>query len=45
MTTDRPYRKRLSHNEAARRLRDAAGTQFDPLVVLAALAVIDKGRT
>ena len=45
MTTDRPYRKRLSHNEAARRLRDAAGTQFDPLVVRAALAVIDEGRS
>jgi diguanylate cyclase (GGDEF)-like protein len=33
MTTDRPYRKRLSVEEACRRLREAAGTQFDPLVV------------
>jgi diguanylate cyclase (GGDEF)-like protein len=33
MTTDRPYRKRLSIEEACRRLRDAAGTQFDPDVV------------
>jgi diguanylate cyclase (GGDEF)-like protein len=33
MTTDRPYRKRLSVDEASRRLREAAGTQFDPTVV------------
>ena len=33
MTTDRPYRKRLTAVEALRRLHDAAGTQFDPLVV------------
>jgi diguanylate cyclase (GGDEF)-like protein len=33
MTTDRPYRKRLSEEEALRRLREAAGTQFDPRVV------------
>jgi HD-GYP domain-containing protein (c-di-GMP phosphodiesterase class II)/putative methionine-R-sulfoxide reductase with GAF domain len=33
MTTDRPYRKRLSCDEACRRLRDGAGTQFDPAVV------------
>jgi diguanylate cyclase (GGDEF)-like protein len=33
MTTDRPYRKRLSDEEARQRLREAAGTQFDPSVV------------
>jgi HD-GYP domain-containing protein (c-di-GMP phosphodiesterase class II) len=33
MTTDRPYRKHLSVEEACRRLRDAAGSQFDPSVV------------
>jgi diguanylate cyclase (GGDEF)-like protein len=33
MTTDRPYRKRLSVDEACRRLREGAGTQFDPAVV------------
>ena len=33
MTTDRPYRKRLTAVEALRRLHDAAGTQFDPRVV------------
>jgi diguanylate cyclase (GGDEF)-like protein len=33
MTTDRPYRKRLGIEEACRRLREGAGTQFDPSVV------------
>jgi diguanylate cyclase (GGDEF)-like protein/putative nucleotidyltransferase with HDIG domain len=33
MTTDRPYRRRLSVEEACRRLRRAAGSQFDPAVV------------
>jgi diguanylate cyclase (GGDEF)-like protein len=33
MTTDRPYRKRLPRQEAVRRLKEAAGTQFDPRVV------------
>ncbi|HET7568114.1 MAG TPA: HD domain-containing phosphohydrolase [Gaiellaceae bacterium] len=42
MTTDRPYRKRLSHREAIRRLREGAGTQFDPAVVEAAVAVLDE---
>ena len=33
MTTDRPSRTRLSGDEACRRLRAGAGTQFDPAVV------------
>ena len=33
MTSDRSYRKALPEEEAVRRLRDAAGTQFDPRVV------------
>ena len=33
MTTDRPYRKRLSCDEACRRLRAGSGTQFDPAIV------------
>ena len=33
MTTDRPYRRRLPDEEALRRLRQAAGSQFDPDVV------------
>ena len=37
MTTDRPYRKALADDEARRRLREAAGSQFDPGVVEAFL--------
>ncbi|HVF52535.1 MAG TPA: diguanylate cyclase [Actinomycetota bacterium] len=33
MTTDRPYRKRLPTAEAIARLREGAGTQFDPDIV------------
>jgi diguanylate cyclase (GGDEF)-like protein len=44
MTTDRPYRRRLSHPEAVRRLRDAAGSQFDPHVVDVALGVLNELR-
>jgi diguanylate cyclase (GGDEF)-like protein len=40
MTTDRPYRKRLSAEEALRRLEEAAGTQFDPAVVEVCLRVL-----
>jgi HD-GYP domain-containing protein (c-di-GMP phosphodiesterase class II) len=41
MTTDRPYRKRLSTAEALRRLRQGAGSQFDPRVVEVYLRVLD----
>jgi diguanylate cyclase (GGDEF)-like protein len=37
MTTDRPYRKALSHAEAVTALLTAAGSQFDPEVVQAFL--------
>jgi HD-GYP domain-containing protein (c-di-GMP phosphodiesterase class II) len=40
MTTDRPYRRALSMYEARRRLREAAGTQFDPRVVETCLRVL-----
>ena len=33
MTSDRPYRRALDHDEAVRRLRADAGTQFDPTLV------------
>jgi diguanylate cyclase (GGDEF)-like protein len=44
MTSDRPYRPRLSHPEAVRRLREGAGTQFDPPVVDVCLDVLDRQR-
>jgi len=43
MTTDRPYRKRLSAAEARRRLEQAAGSQFDAEVVDACLRVLVDG--
>ncbi len=33
MTTDRPYRRALTHEEALARIRRGAGTQFDPELV------------
>jgi diguanylate cyclase (GGDEF)-like protein len=41
ITTDRPYRKGLSHEVALRRLAEGAGTQFDPHVVEVALGVLE----
>jgi HD-GYP domain-containing protein (c-di-GMP phosphodiesterase class II) len=40
MTTDRSYRKALSLEDAAAELRRCAGTQFDPQVVDALVAVL-----
>jgi diguanylate cyclase (GGDEF)-like protein len=42
MTSDRPYRAALSLEEAVAELRRNAGTQFDPRVVEALLAVVDE---
>jgi putative nucleotidyltransferase with HDIG domain len=42
MTSDRPYRRALRRSEAIRRLEAAAGTQFDPAVVEATLAVLAR---
>ena len=39
MTSDRPYRKAMSHGDAVRELRKSAGTQFDPQVVEALLGL------
>lgn len=41
MTSDRPYRRALSKEEALHRLLDGIGTQFDPVVVEAFLEWID----
>jgi HD-GYP domain-containing protein (c-di-GMP phosphodiesterase class II) len=40
MTTDRSYRRALSHEAAIAELRNCAGTQFDPQVVDALLAAL-----
>jgi HD-GYP domain-containing protein (c-di-GMP phosphodiesterase class II) len=42
MTTDRPYRKALPNALALAELRACAGTQFDPRVVDALVAVLDR---
>jgi len=39
MTTDRPYRRALSVEDAVAELRRCAGTQFDPWVVD---AIVDR---
>jgi diguanylate cyclase (GGDEF)-like protein len=44
MTTDRPYRRRLSHREAVRRLTEGADSQFDPHVVEVALRVLEQSE-
>jgi HD-GYP domain-containing protein (c-di-GMP phosphodiesterase class II) len=44
MTTDRPYRKRLSQEEALSRLEEGAGTQFDPRVVAVCKQVLEELR-
>jgi HD-GYP domain-containing protein (c-di-GMP phosphodiesterase class II) len=43
MTSDRPYRKAFSVDAALEELQDNSGTQFDPTVVEAFLAAIEKG--
>ena len=40
MTTDRPYRKARSHDEALAELQRCSGTQFDPAVVEALASVV-----
>ncbi len=42
MITDRPYRKRLSLEQASERLQEAAGTQFDPKVVEVFLRLLES---
>jgi HD-GYP domain-containing protein (c-di-GMP phosphodiesterase class II) len=45
MTTDRPYRKAHSQNEALEEIRKHAGSQFDPEVVEVFLAAIKEEPT
>ncbi|MBI4745930.1 MAG: hypothetical protein HY786_05165 [Deltaproteobacteria bacterium] len=42
MTTNRPYRKRLTPEEAAEELRRCSETQFDPQTVGALLAYMRR---
>lgn len=44
MTSDRPYRKALSREEAIRELKRCSGTQFDPKVVEVFLEIIEGGK-
>ena len=44
MTTTRSYREALSDDVAAHELRANAGTQFDPDIVVATLAVAQPER-
>jgi HD-GYP domain-containing protein (c-di-GMP phosphodiesterase class II) len=43
MTTTRPYRAALPHEQAVAELVTNAGTQFDPAVVAAMLRVLESG--
>jgi HD domain-containing protein len=42
MTSDRPYRRALSHAEATRKLRAGAGAQWDPRCVDTLLALVER---
>jgi HD-GYP domain-containing protein (c-di-GMP phosphodiesterase class II) len=42
MVSSRPYRKGLPYEEAVRRLNEASGTQFDPLVVQSFLSFAEN---
>jgi diguanylate cyclase (GGDEF)-like protein len=45
MTTDRPYRARLDEDEARGRLREGAGTQFDPDIVDTFLGFLERAES
>jgi putative nucleotidyltransferase with HDIG domain len=42
MTSDRPYRKKISPEEAVKKISEAKGTQFDPVVVNALVRAFRK---
>ncbi len=44
LTSDRPYRGRLSQEEALQILREGAGKQFDPKLALAFVSMVETGR-
>jgi HD-GYP domain-containing protein (c-di-GMP phosphodiesterase class II)/putative methionine-R-sulfoxide reductase with GAF domain len=43
MSSERPYRPSLSMDQVIRELRSQAGSQFDPRVVEAVVAVVERG--
>jgi HD-GYP domain-containing protein (c-di-GMP phosphodiesterase class II) len=43
MTTNRPYRNRMSCESAIQELKRHSGTQFDPIIVSAFLLAYEKG--
>jgi diguanylate cyclase (GGDEF)-like protein/putative nucleotidyltransferase with HDIG domain len=45
MTTDRPYQRHRSREEACEELARCSGTHFDPIVVQAALQVLSREAT
>ena len=44
MTSDRPYRGSLPRDKALQEILDGAGTQFDPKVVRAFMALVERGE-
>ena len=44
MTSDRPYRRALSMDEALSRFREGSGHQWDPAVIDAMLVLVEGGR-
>jgi len=44
MVTDRPYRTRLSRNEALYRLKESSGRHFDPKVVASFVRLVEQGK-
>jgi HD-GYP domain-containing protein (c-di-GMP phosphodiesterase class II) len=44
MTSDRPYRNRMSLDQAVQEVKSCAGKQFDPQVVEAFLRVLERGE-
>ncbi len=43
MTTDRPYRKKRTTDEAIKELKYCSGTQFDPVIVSSIILAYEKG--
>jgi len=42
MTTDRPYRKALTMEQAVKELKKDAGTQFDPHLVEIFISILEE---